>query len=66
MRKQYKRKRRSCGLCKPHKRGLEKRWKLKDLPRKEDRVYDRLTAFSHSSCVGVYHVLALDNSRRDG
>jgi hypothetical protein len=27
MRKQLKTKRRSCGLCKPHKRGLENRWK---------------------------------------
>jgi hypothetical protein len=27
MRKQYKIKHRSCGLCKPHKRGLAHRWK---------------------------------------
>ena len=27
MRKQTKNKRRSCGLCKPHKRALENRWK---------------------------------------
>ena len=27
MRKQLKNKRRCCGLCKPHKRGLENRWK---------------------------------------
>ena len=27
MRKQMKKKRRSCGLCKPHKRGIENRWK---------------------------------------
>lgn len=31
MRKQYKEKKRTCGLCKPHKRGWAKRWKLKDL-----------------------------------
>ena len=27
MRKRYKNKLRSCGLCKPHKRGLDNRWK---------------------------------------
>jgi len=27
MRKQYKNKLRSCGLCKPHKRGWNSRWK---------------------------------------
>jgi hypothetical protein len=26
MRKRYKKKLRSCGLCKPHKRGMDKRW----------------------------------------
>jgi len=30
MRKQYKTKKRSCGLCKPHKKGLDNRWKTKD------------------------------------
>ncbi|WP_170161082.1 hypothetical protein [Methylocaldum marinum] len=30
MRKRYKLKRRSCGLCKPHKRGWDNRWKAKD------------------------------------
>lgn len=30
VRKQYKSKRRACGLCKPHKRGLAKRWKARD------------------------------------
>lgn len=29
MRKLYKTKMRSCGLCKPHKQGWENRWKLK-------------------------------------
>jgi len=29
MRKQLKNKRRSCGLCKPHKRGCDNRWKPK-------------------------------------
>lgn len=30
MRKNYKRKRRSCSLCKPHKVGWDKRWKAKE------------------------------------
>ena len=30
MRKQYKRKRRSCALCRPQKMGWAKRWKPKD------------------------------------
>jgi len=30
MRKTYKRKRRSCALCKPHKVGWGKRWKPKE------------------------------------
>ncbi|MFZ3122153.1 MAG: hypothetical protein WA104_02135 [Thermodesulfovibrionales bacterium] len=30
MRKQYKTKKRSCGLCKPHKKGWDNRWKPKD------------------------------------
>ena len=30
MRKTYKRKRRSCALCKPHKVGKGKRWKAKE------------------------------------
>lgn len=30
MRKQYKRKKRSCALCKPHKTGGEKRWHISD------------------------------------
>ena len=31
MRKRLKRKRRACGLCKPHKRAMGNRWKTKDL-----------------------------------
>jgi hypothetical protein len=31
MRKQYKIKKRSCGLCKPHKKGWTNRWKIKDV-----------------------------------
>jgi len=34
MRKTYKRKRRSCALCKPHKVGWEKRWKPKEAARR--------------------------------
>jgi hypothetical protein len=30
MRKQYKRKKRSCAMCKPHKMGWEKRWHISD------------------------------------
>ena len=33
MRKVYKRKRRSCALCKPHKMGWAKRWKAKEIGR---------------------------------
>lgn|GEM_PF-2362032 len=31
MRKRYKEKKRSCALCKPHKRTWSKRWTLKDM-----------------------------------
>jgi hypothetical protein len=30
MRKRYRIKRRSCGLCKPHKRGMASRWTVRD------------------------------------
>jgi len=30
MRKKLKKKRRSCRLCKPHKMGIENRWKPKE------------------------------------
>jgi hypothetical protein len=33
--KMYKRKRRACGLCKPHKRGIEKRWKARELAKRQ-------------------------------
>lgn len=42
MRKRYKKKRRSCPLCKPHKLGLEKRWKNKDLARLEEFEREQL------------------------
>lgn len=31
MRKRYKNKKKSCGLCKPHKRGWSNRWKDKEM-----------------------------------
>lgn len=34
MRKNYKRKRRSCSLCKPHKMGWDQRWKAKEAARR--------------------------------
>ena len=34
MRKAYKRNRRSCPLCKPHKAGWDKRWKVKEAARR--------------------------------
>ena len=33
MRKQYKNKKRSCKLCKPHKMGFENRWHISDQKR---------------------------------
>lgn len=36
MRKQYKEKKRSCGLCKPHKKGYTKRWKKRDEARMKE------------------------------
>jgi len=35
MRKRYKNKKRSCGLCKPFKRGKTIRWKNKELQKLE-------------------------------
>jgi len=31
MRKNCKKKKRSCKLCKPHKMGIEKRWKAREM-----------------------------------
>jgi hypothetical protein len=33
MRKRLKSKKKCCGLCKPHKRGMSNRWKDKELAR---------------------------------
>ena len=33
MRKRYKNKKYACGLCKPHKRGWDRRWSAKELPK---------------------------------
>jgi len=35
MRKRFKKKKRSCALCKPHKVGWDKRYKTKDLDKLE-------------------------------
>lgn len=43
-RKVYRRKRRTCSLCKPHKRGITPRWTDKDLA--------RLRAFERARCRG--------------
>ena len=40
MRKQYKKKRRSCALCKPHKRGICHRWE--DNERQELEIWERI------------------------
>jgi hypothetical protein len=40
MRKRLKRKRRSCRLCKPHKMGIEIRWKPKDLALLKDADFE--------------------------
>jgi hypothetical protein len=40
MRKAYKRKRRSCALCKPHKVGWDKRWKAKEAARRLLMLHD--------------------------
>jgi hypothetical protein len=39
MRKQYKHKRRSCALCKPHKMGWTKRWKAKEQAKRGEMVW---------------------------
>ncbi len=44
MRKQYKIKRRSCGLCKPHKRGQAHRWKPHDLQAMRDAEWEMAAA----------------------
>jgi len=36
MRKQYKKKKRSCPMCKPYKMGWDNRWKLKDKIKMDD------------------------------
>lgn len=36
MRKQYKVKKRSCAMCKPHKMGWSNRWKIKEKQKLKD------------------------------
>jgi len=47
MRKRLKRKKRACGLCKPHKRGKSNRWKTKEfdkLQRAEKEIQEVVRA----------------------
>jgi hypothetical protein len=45
MRKNYKRKRRSCALCKPHKVGWDKRWKPKEAVRRMDMEQRKVSGY---------------------
>ncbi len=47
MRKRYRSKSRSCGLCKPHKRGWDQRWKPKELQRVELAESEIQSALRH-------------------
>lgn len=58
MRKRYRAKRRSCGLCKPHKRGLTKRWKPRDQA--------LLRAAESDESMRAHAVLALEHDRTPG
>jgi hypothetical protein len=51
MRKRYKSKLQSCGLCKPHKRGWEHRWKGKDMQLVEDAEREMHLALRHQQKV---------------
>ena len=44
MRKRYKKKDKSCPLCKPHKMGWENRWKVKELAKLEEDEEEILRA----------------------
>src|SRR5690606_890520 len=63
MRKQYKRKSRCCGLCKPHKAGWDHRWKPKEreLMRAAEREMRRLIR-AESSCSDRCSWLAVPGS----
>ena len=41
MRKRTKKKKHSCGLCKPHKLGLDCRWTGRDLARLKEFEFER-------------------------
>jgi len=43
MRKRYKKKQRSCALCKPHKMGLARRFKNKDLAKLKEFEREKVT-----------------------
>jgi hypothetical protein len=57
MRKCLKKKKRSCGLCKPQKRGLQNRWKAKEYSRLQSAEREMKNAAVVDSdtviCVGV-------------
>ncbi len=42
MRKNYKKKKRSCKLCKPHKMKMERRWSPKELSLLKEFEYNRI------------------------
>jgi hypothetical protein len=54
MRKRYRSKRRSCGLCKPHKRGLQSRWTAKELEaaRLAERELRAALPLGSGACLG--------------
>lgn len=59
VRKRYKAKLRSCGLCKPHKRGIERRWKPQGLAsmraaEREIREAAGLTSVRIRSCTAAH------------
>ena len=47
MRKRLKKKKHSCGLCKPHKLGLSNRWKGKEFEAIKEFEKERKNIVSH-------------------
>jgi len=45
MRKRMKKKKKSCGLCKPHKRAMGNRWKVKEEQRLKE--FEKLRQENH-------------------
>lgn len=52
MRKNYRRKRRSCALCKPHKVGWDSRWTAKEAALRKALDLERQRA-SHEDCIDL-------------